>query len=485
MAYKSNQYQRFLFLTGFFLLAYTLVPLILVSYFNAPTADDFKMANVYNQSSFWVLQKDTYLHWSGRYFATAILWLHPLLYAQCFYNLLPLIILITLFIAQWLAIKTIFCTIFTKVEMFFSTALCYTCLLAFMPSIAEGIYWAAGSLVYTIPIILCFILMATLYKLIAKFNILNFVLSLILLLAIIGSNEAALFSCISIVLVYFMYHTLKKGKFNNRLLILLDASVIFAAIAIFAPGNFERMQGVAQHGNLLLAIAGGTSYSLIAFMQFILPALFISILLVLICIKSSNFKQTIFNTSQLKYLLFCLFMVSIFSVYALNFYSTGSDIAGRTNNIIFVNFLLLILFASMQFGAGISNNIKTIILKNFKLIFNAILLIAVILLLTNNQNINQAYVDIITGSAKNYKQAFNNRQQQILAANNTDTIFLPAYKSTPKTLFIKDIETSNQQPDYWVNEAMATYYNKNCILKIGETAKPTTLQNQLKNWFKK
>ena len=59
----------------FFILSF--LPLLALSFFVHPTADDFTNAAAVLQKGFWKAQVDTYLNWFGRYSSTFLMYLNP------------------------------------------------------------------------------------------------------------------------------------------------------------------------------------------------------------------------------------------------------------------------------------------------------------------------------------------------------------------------------------------------------------------------
>ena len=82
----ENRIQNILIAVG----VYTILPFLIISQYNRPAADDYDIAVRYSQYSLSYLIKDTYLNWSGRYFASLISALDPVNYKDYeIYKLLP------------------------------------------------------------------------------------------------------------------------------------------------------------------------------------------------------------------------------------------------------------------------------------------------------------------------------------------------------------------------------------------------------------
>lgn len=101
-----------------------ILPFLFVAFFNYPSADDFVFAYKVKSMGFFQAQYDWYVHWTGRFFSTFMLSLHPLVFNS---NLLYKLYAITLILltphAIYRFVKLIFNNKPTYVVLFF------TCLL--------------------------------------------------------------------------------------------------------------------------------------------------------------------------------------------------------------------------------------------------------------------------------------------------------------------------------------------------------------------
>ena len=148
------------------LLALCLAPYLALSAFARPQADDYCSSALFRSLGFWQAQLNAYNGWTNRYatmFFTGILdW-----FGLWGLRVLPVLLILGLAVSAYLLLKQVFRRV--GVEQPRSNlvlfALALTLLhIAALPNLYQSIYWRAGSLAYTLPVIALNLLLAALLR---------------------------------------------------------------------------------------------------------------------------------------------------------------------------------------------------------------------------------------------------------------------------------------------------------------------------------
>ena len=190
----------------------TILPFIVISFFNNPTADDFCYNCQSRDLGFWNAQLSWYNGWSGRYFSSAILSIKPLVSDSfLIYKLIPIILLISLFTSIYYLSSLLFVNL-KKRDFFILTFFILTLYLIQIPSISQGFYWLAGSITYQLSNILAILLFCFLIKLIETNEIKYLIISIFFAFLVIGSNEASMLLISFLIGVIFILKSIQQKK---------------------------------------------------------------------------------------------------------------------------------------------------------------------------------------------------------------------------------------------------------------------------------
>lgn len=163
---KVNTPKRGLPIFWALLLALCLAPYLALSAFARPQADDYCSSALFRSLGFWQAQLNAYNGWTNRYatmFFTGILdW-----FGLWGLRVLPVLLILGLAVSAYLLLKQVFRRV--GVEQPRSNlvlfALALTLLhIAALPNLYQSIYWRAGSLAYTLPVIALNLLLAALLR---------------------------------------------------------------------------------------------------------------------------------------------------------------------------------------------------------------------------------------------------------------------------------------------------------------------------------
>lgn len=145
---------------GKFILLFTVLPFLVLCYFNVPLGDDFWYASAYIEKGFVDTQVQWFQEWSGRYMATfAISALNPLSYGHLHLAFIhPLLLIVGTVLSFSLLVNSIIRVFKLQINNLLAISILLFFYFNYVPDFGETFYWMAGAYTYQLPIIfLCFI----------------------------------------------------------------------------------------------------------------------------------------------------------------------------------------------------------------------------------------------------------------------------------------------------------------------------------------
>lgn len=434
---QSNPY-KYLSLSIF---TYTIFPFLVLCFYNVPLGDDFWYADSFRTNGFWQTQLKFYHQWSGRYIASAaISTLNPISFG--YFNLSfihPLLLIIGFAIALNHSIKNIVSFFNLTINPSLLFCLLFFFYFNYVPDFGETFYWMAGAYTYQLPIIFFLIYVnaiLNLFKSDSKVSIIkNQLIALISLFIVLGSNEVIVVyaNFVNVLLVLYLF---KDKNYFNRFSPIFIIALIISFLMITAPGNFGRGNLFEKSDfHFLKSLTHSISRSVFV-MFFWLPSLFA----ILICLPNSSTyktdelnksllffkKQKIFLLVSLMFLLGVLFVGFFPSIYTTNW------IPQRAYTPIFFMFILcatLLILFSIQKIKWLSDLNKVLSANQVLLVLMPVLIIT----LSHNSNVMNAYVDITSGKASSYHKQVQ-KTYEMLEKSKTDTVYVNPIKKKPLIL---------------------------------------------------
>ena len=188
---------------------------IVLCFFDHPSYDDFTYTVSTFGKTFWQSQIFWYTNWSGRYTATALLAINPLVYHWIYgYKILSLTIVLCLLLTIYFLVKT-YCEYLKPSEHCFLTFFLASFYFSLLPHLAGGIYWMAGSVTHAVPTILVGLSIALLKR--KGSNLLSdYVFLPLMTFFIVGSNETIMFIWMTLLFLTNFYILFKRAVLQNR-----------------------------------------------------------------------------------------------------------------------------------------------------------------------------------------------------------------------------------------------------------------------------
>lgn len=437
----------------------SILPFIIISFFNNPSADDFCFNCKSRDLGFWNAQLSWYNDWIGRYFSSAVLSIKPLVSNSfLIYKIIPVILLTSLFTSIYYLSSLLFVNL-KKKDFFILTFFILTLYLIQMPSISQGFYWLAGSITYQLSNILAILLFYFLIKLIETNERKYLILSIIFAFFVIGSNEASMLLISFLIGVIFIFKSIQQKKINFSILILLIFVIIFSAIVIKSPGNAIRASNYINKNQIFYAIYK----SILAVKSYL--GIWLPFIIVFTFIFFDYFNKKIeIKTSKIFKVNPIIVFLIVFSIPFIGFFtgywSIGRTPPFRTINVIYFYFLIgLIYLAFVLFFKLKQSNDNFITFSKW---VKYSLFIIIFIQLGQENNIRTAYSDLFSGKASNYDLELRNRYKIIQNSSN-DILHVPELTSTPTTIFCGDISRNSED---WENQCYSNYWKlKSIVIK--------------------
>ncbi len=454
---------------------YTLFPFLYLARYNQPAADDFILAVRDRTTDFGPVFKDIYFNWSGRYAASLIARLNPMISGSYYYyKLYPVIIIVSFTIAVILLLREILKGKASRLEILALSAVFIYLVFTQTPSIAEAFYWFSGSCIYQTTNVGTLLLLTTLCRL-ERANSpflkwLYFVLAALLCIFIIGCNEVSMFVACFIVFSFAGFKFFVQKKVKTFHLGLLAICLGCTAFSMMAPGNYTRLQELQVYNqSFLFSVVGAISTGLLYLLKWGTSILITALLYLFFSERLfANKKVSPVKKHRLFFLSISCFAVVFFSLQLFIVWVAGGSNLGRTENVVYFFFLLGFFFNLHLF---IYLYLPQRLLRDsfYKLVAAITVLVFFIDMFNIENNVSSAYVDLITGKAKQYNYELNERFVSVKACK-TDTCYVKPLSVIPKTLFFVDIKSiyDPKGKGFWLNESYSKFMGKAFVVTTGK-----------------
>ena len=443
------KFDNFIIIIGVF----SILPFVLISYFNNPNADDFCYNVMSRDLGFLQAQINWYQGWSGRYFSTAILSIQALV-SNTFllYKLIPIILLVSLFGSIYWLITILFIDLKKKDKYVFSLFI-VTLYLLQMPTIAQGFYWLAASVTYQLSNILATIFFCLLIKLIETNELKYLLFTIIISFLIIGSNEVTMLLINFTVLCLLLTKLIEQKKINYSILILFLFVLLFSSIVFLSPGNTIRSaKSGLEHRNEFLYSLTKTILATKSFLGKWLPLiLYFQFLFFdyIKNIKSIRFSK-IFDANLI------VVFLAVFSIPLVGFFAGYWSIGGiplRAINIAYFYFLIGFFYISIVIYLKLKQSNTDFI--TYSKWVKYLLFVLIFIKLGQDNNVKLAYSDLLSGKAYKYDMELKKRTF-LIQENKKNKLEVPKLINKPVTLFNDDITNDDED---WKNKCCGQYYN--------------------------
>lgn len=450
------------------ILVLSVIPLLILHYFNQPTPEDFYYSSEARRIGLWDSMRVLYKFYGGRYFTYFVISLNPLYFSSVTgYKILTLLLMLLFCYVFFLFVSE-----FTKKSLSLRERILFSLsVLLFylftMPSISQGFYWFVSAVHYqaALMLLMLFIIYYTRIERsdsISGRNISIFTVCL-LTVAIPGTVELAAATLAIIVLVLIAGSLFIKKKISWWQILILILTVICVYFVLKSPGNDQRAVKYSGNHDLLFSVKSSFLFLIetAAAWKFNSPLIAVTVLLIPFYFKIVSGQNYEFKKALIK--LFYLILIILVILYAdifIIYWSLGIPPYDRILDFIYFIFLtgwfcsMVLLTSILSAKYGISKYTVP------KFIYAAALIIIAFFIFKEN-NFTTAYKDLFSGKASEFNREVNDRYEMI-SGSNSDSLQIDTIRNVPGTFFYQDITRDPKRP---FNIGYRNYFRKKYIVR--------------------
>ena len=450
-----------------FLFLFAYVPLLVLSFFNHPSAaDDYCFADTAVRHGFWQAQQFYYDGWTGRYFSNFLVHGTPLVWGWYDgFRLIPLLA-VTGLLASIYSLVSELLRGQHRLTQLLATAILFFVLIVALQSSVEAFFWTAAVASYTVPTALTFYLLAVIirwYRLkedIIKW--LTIVWACFLVFAIVGSGETNLVLLVLLLLALAGYRLLFQQQLDWFLGILIIMSLISSWLLFRAPGNAIRMGGNPHSGDFIASFLSSFGWLAQSLGMWLIrtPVIPLSILYVPLATRLLRPGSPVRTLFQVPAGVVAIVYIGLLAAMIFpSYYGIGLPPAFRTMNVVY-DVALLGWFYLLTVTVYFLNR-QGWRIERFTPSLGVVLLTGIWVLASIWFSIplKLMYNDLLRGHAAAYNREMNERHEQLLQPRAD--LHLKPLSVYPPSLFVEDI---NKNPNYLWNKCQAGYYGHKTIV---------------------
>ena len=476
----------------------SLIPILALSGYSYPCADDFSASDTAYfawRDTGSILQvikaaaenvRYNYHEWSGVF--ASVFWtsLQPGIFGEGYYGITTWITIFLLLIACGYFFKTLlgkylgadfYDTGIITVAYLFSLIQC-------MPSGLEGLYWHAGVVNYTWAFGFLMLLTALLlsnYREEAKKKVIIKTVAACILAVLTGGGNyiTALQGCLWLTLLFGCFginefkikkKTIKQFMEGQVRLLLPYGLLLFSfAVSVLAPGNKVRMGSSTGLGAFKSVIVS-FYYALEEPIENWLSWPILMLLLLAVPSMVSIARESRCRLSDLMMVAGGILGFGLVAAgFTPNLYAQGAMEAGRLHNTVFFIWLVIlyleafmvIIWLMGKFNVSPSKESSILEVKILGVLFTGFAALSVVTgVIDVKTYIGLEAAEVITsGQAENYRRENEARIKQ-LSDPAAEEIMLQRFTNPPSLLLFQDL---SPDPNEWVNTVVAEYYGKKSV----------------------
>lgn len=445
---------------GYALAAVFLFQFVLLCAFAHPAVDDYAYAVETLEHGSWEAQAAFYQNWSGRYVATFFLVNSPLAFGGLWlYRLLPLLVGGALFYGLLTTLRFFARQSNTAVPARSAALGLMVVLLSGMPSMAQALYWMAGSFTYMLPLAALLVLVPLGWDLLSGAESRSSRVAVVSLLTVlvVGSNETVML-LLGLLVAGSLVWVFKRRRSALGPWIGVATVALAAALAvILSPGN-EARRAFWPQVSIPWAAGQAALDALLHLTEWLSPALFVGLIIAcrwVVVERVSLPAGWVQRRARLATLgvLVAVLIVGFFPAWA----AMGQTPPRRVDNMLFVLFVLLLLFGTVQHAVLHQKRLARLF-EGRRWLGLGPLVVVLVLSASVYRNGFWAARDLTTRAAR-WDHSMDARYTLMKENPGAELRVEPA-SIPPKTLFFDDI--SGDASD-WRNTSYARYYGLTSI----------------------
>ena len=462
----------------------SIIPLLMLSLYNHPSADDFAYAA--ETHMVWKSTRNIFLvlkqavatsvkywnRWQGLYTSAFLLALEPGIFGEQYYRITGFLTVGTIVVSNLIfSFYILHKRLGTdKLSVLTLGMLISFLMLQWMPSTVEGLYWYNGAVNYTFFFGLLLLLICVVIDLCkeqskhAVFG--KTVLGILLAVLLSGGNHVTAFAGLLAVsgICLFCFCNEKK-QYAGRVLIVLTFEVAGFLVNVLSPGTRVRSDAFEESRGVVWTVWNALQYLLERMNNWIGLALLVSIVIMLpvifSCVEKIRDEKRFYFPYPL--LVFAASVGFLTAMCCPSYYAMGVIGAGRLVNVVYFAFVLLVyinvfyvcgwLCGKMSFRGAVGDvsHILTVFLLCFGMIAGCY----------RDSAGYIAWKSMSSGEALAYSLEADARYNLYIQSAGQD-VEVPAFSFYPQLLYYDDI---TEDPEDWRNLQVEEYFELNSVVK--------------------
>ena len=438
--------------------------------YNQPAADDYTNLMAINEATPdgeisdifefvpAVIKKggDIYNTWQGTYFSNYFFYFHPLLISRNMYKFTSFMVQVFWLISIFFFFNSMIDNETKNKKQIYFLGMLFTIIsLLFMYSLAEGIYWITGTVLYIIPFSMSLLFLGCLIRYFKVNKNIWLNIAMILALMLGGTSYVTGLFIGFVLLCITLYMFWKKDKRKTMFLELLIVYGCAFACNVFAPGNRNRVN--ADNG---MGIIGVIKITCINACEMIKKLLFDTLDVQFIIIAIPTIKKIVAN-SKIKFekpmilsILCLLCFVSFFGPMALAYKDFYQET--RVLNIQFLYLVIMTTVCIINYYGYIYQNqiVKEKIFSNSGYIFLGMVLTILMISSIGLNNIEgiKMVEDVLYSRSSSFNSCMDNNDKLYTQSRNKKV------KATNCEIYPYSLHYHKLEKDFWVTDAIEKYY---------------------------
>ena len=462
----------------------TILPLLVISLYNHPSADDFAYAvethMVWKSTrNLFLVMKEAVMtsigywnRWQGLYTSAFLLALEPGIFGEQYYRITGFLTIGTILIGN-----LIFClyVLYKRLGAAKLTATAFgmvttVLMLHWMPSTVEGLYWYNGAMNYTffygVLLVLICIVLSLCQEQSKSGLILKCIAGIILACALSGGNHVTAFAGLLVVAgILGFCLILKKKNYALRVGIVLLFETAGFLLNILSPGTKVRSNAFEESQGVFWTIWNAIRYLLDRIDDWVGLALIVCMILMLPFIFRCVRRIRIEKKFDFRYPLL-VFIASVGFLIAMccpSYYAMGAIGAGRLVNVIYFAFILVVFVNAFYVCGWLDEKVDfgefqwrtpwtlTVLVLSFGMLVGCY----------GNAAGYIAWKSVSSGEALAYSLEADARYNLYINSEGQN-VEVETFSFYPQLLYYEDI---TEDADDWRNQQIREYFELNSVVR--------------------
>ena len=481
---NDKKRQTYFLWTVVFLIILSMIPLIMLSFYDHPSADDYSYACLTGpawrstRNLFAVIGAavDTsikeWYSWQGPFTSGFFMALQPALFGEQYYRItgilfIGLITICNLIFFYYFLHKRLKCDRLPSIAIGMTASFL---MLHYMPLASEGIYWFCGAVHYTLFFAATEILLCLIFNLLKPQSkrgvVLQVILASILGFFLSGGNQMAAFSALLLTFgICGFCPFLKKKSYVIRTAIVFVFQIAGFLLSALSPGSTRRSTSIGADLGIVGSIAASIQCGLEKINEWLGLEIVICLVILLPVIYDMSKKVKEHSGFEFKFplLVFAVSVGYLCALFCPTFYALGVEGPKRLLNGIYFIFIILLFLNAFYLCGWIQTKIhfdKKIGYSISWILFSLLLIFGGFLGNRKDTNGYLAYQSVSSGEAGLYSQQADARYNYLLNCEGQD-VAVDRYDVYPYLLFVEEV---TGDPDYFINQMVRSYFNLNSIV---------------------